>query len=588
MEQSPTRQWLEQIYGQSPGYFTVIVFKDGRPASTKSFSTSELDKVAPAIEKAAEKHDVYTSVATYKKPPTGGRRGSLPDVLSIPGWWADIDIGEEGHKPASQPNPRSVEEALTIIDGMPEPSAVIHSGGGLQVWWLFDEPWVFNDPKEAQRASNEWQALLKSKADELGLHLDTLGDLPRILRVPGTNNHKTENVRPVKMLEQRETRYPATELTSLGESSEPELAVPRGFQTWESILEPHGWTKAGTRPTDGATLWVRPGKDISEGHSAVTDPYGVPVLVNFSGTSGLPVGPGHRLTKFKVWAYLNYSGDFDKAKAALEQMTVNDPALLAEHAARFIPLDWDDVFSGADEPVDWIVEPLLEAGRQVAFYSEAKAGKSLLWLELAARIASGKTAFTELVQPVDPRTVVYIDLENTVRDIGERLQKMGFQPDELKQNLFYYSFPSIGYLDTKAGALDVLSLAVVHNADVVIIDTLSRVVEGDENENDTFNNFYKFTGVSLKAQGISLVRLDHSGKDVARGMRGASSKTTDVDEIWQLRIDDADDNLVYLKRTHTRSAHGADHVTLRRRDDPVLHHSTDITTIDELGVKDGD
>ena len=146
------------------------------------------------------------------------------------------------------------------------------------------------------------------------------------------------------------------------------LAIP--------ILEPHGWTKAGKRIEDGAQLWVRPGKDAREGHSAVTDPYGVPVMVNFSATAGLPTGPGQRLTKFKVWAFLNYGGDLTKARAALEDAAAEDPTLLAERAARFIPLDWPTVFAGADEPIDWLVEPFLEKGAQVAFYSKAKAGKT--------------------------------------------------------------------------------------------------------------------------------------------------------------------------------------------------------------------
>jgi hypothetical protein len=326
----------------------------------------------------------------------------------------------------------------------------------------------------------------------------------------------------------------------------------------------------GERVQDGAMLWVRPGKDSREGHSAVTDPYGVPVLVNFSATAGLPTGPGQRLTKFRVWTHLNYAGDERAAKDALDRMRALNGDELAERAkVRFQPVNWPELFAGKDEPIAWLCEPLIEEGRQIAVYSEAKAGKSLLLLEISAALASGRNVLgNEAGMPVD---VVYIDMENTQRDLRERLVNMGYTSEALDK-LHYYQFPSIAYLDTKEGGLDVLGLAVLNSAKLVVIDTLSRVVEGEENNNDTYHNFYKHTGVLLKARGIALARLDHAGKDVHKGMRGATSKTTDVDEVWQLTVDE--DECVTLLRTHSRSNHGESTVVFQRIDEPQLHHAT--------------
>jgi hypothetical protein len=567
VKETPTHLWLRTLFGASPGFFTVIVFVNGQP-HTKWYRTSAIDRVAPQIEEAAEKYDVYCSVATYKAKPEKGR-GSLKDVWSISGFWADLDIGTEGHHPAQSPNPETELEALSIIKDMPDATAVIHSGGGLQVWWLFDAPWEFDDPTDAQRASNEWQNRLVKAGEALGYHVDSLGDLPRILRVPGTQNHKTENVRPVVLESLNDQRYPAEELAGVPDT--PDDVLPAGFNTWEAILEPKGWTKAGIRAEDGATYWCRPGK--KDGHSAVTNPYGIPVMVNFSGSANLPVGPGKRLTMLKVLAILNYDGDVAAAKAAMDALAANDPAKLAERASHFERLDWDDLLTGEIDAPDWLCEPVIEKGRQVAVYSEAKAGKSLLFLEIGARIAAGQTHFTDNdPQPTGKWRVLYIDMENAPGDIKERLTNMGFTPDQLTE-FFYYSFPSVGYLDKPNGGLDVLSLAVTNNADLVIIDTLSRVVEGGENDNDTYIKFYKHTGVALKAHGIALLRLDHSGKDAAKGMRGASSKSADVDAVWQLTSDE--DQIVELKRTHTRNGHGADRLSLHRLDGPLRHISTD-------------
>jgi hypothetical protein len=59
-------------------------------------------------------------------------------------------------------------------------------------------------------------------------------------------------------------------------------------------------------------------------------------------------------------------------------------------------------------------------------------------------------------------------------------------------------------------------------------------VRGEENDADTFRDFYKHTGIELKRRGVTWVRLDHSGKDPTKGQRGSSSKGDDVDVVWAL------------------------------------------------------
>jgi hypothetical protein len=56
----------------------------------------------------------------------------------------------------------------------------------------------------------------------------------------------------------------------------------------------------------------------------------------------------------------------------------------------------------------------------------------------------------------------------------------------------------------------------------VVIDTVSRAIDGEENSNDTW----------LNQLGIAMIRLDHSGKDETKGMRGGSAKSGDVDAVW--------------------------------------------------------
>jgi hypothetical protein len=214
---------------------------------------------------------------------------------------------------------------------------------------------------------------------------------------------------------------------------------------------------------------------------------------------------------------------------------VEDGALAPENDElvrdRFPRLDWHILWED-ENPEEWIIEPVLPARRLIALYSPPKIGKSLLSLELAVGIARGTTVLG--YEPDRARRVLYVDFENDPKgDIKPRLIAMGFGPDDLDY-LDYLSFPALGPLDTAPGAADLLGAVDAYRSEVVVIDTVSRAIKGEENENDTWLAFYRHTGRWLKARGVALIRLDHTGKDETKGQRGASAKSGDVDMVWRL------------------------------------------------------
>lgn len=243
----------------------------------------------------------------------------------------------------------------------------------------------------------------------------------------------------------------------------------------------------------------------------------------------------------------------------------------AEIAERFAGsrISWEEFWAEERPPPVWLCEPLIEAGKQITIYSEPKAGKTLVTQDISARLSLGLPTLGRQDASIEPINVLYIDKENTEDDIYERLGGMGHKGNALS-NLHYYSFPDLAFLDTREGGQELLALARFHDAKLVILDTTSRVVEGEENNNDTYHNFYKYCGVYLKKDRRALIRLDHSGKDAAKGMRGASSKTSDVDAVWQLVSPEGSDT-VFLTRTHSRSNRGDSSIVLQRLDGPLRH-----------------
>ena len=126
---------------------------------------------------------------------------------------------------------------------------------------------------------------------------------------------------------------------------------------------------------------------------------------------------------------------------------------------------------------------------------------------------------------------------------------------------------------SKLGGDQLLAAVQAYGSEVVIIDTVSRVIDGEESSNDTWLNVYRHTGLKLKVAGRAMIRLDHSGKDEARGQRGGSAKAGDVDAIWRLsssygnrfRLDCASRQYQRPRTAHDSSQARTDHPRLDRR-----------------------
>ena len=225
---------------------------------------------------------------------------------------------------------------------------------------------------------------------------------------------------------------------------------------------------------------------------------------------------------------------------------------------------WED---GAGE-ADWLIEPFIARGRGHALYATAKVGKSYVVLPaIAAACTTGHGSWTEPL--ADPITVMYVDYEMTASDVFGRLGDWGYSPaDNLGERLIYTMRPEVGDLDTPEGGRALVDAAQGDGVDLVVIDTLSRAVNGKENDSDTLRDFYRYTGGPLKSAGIAMLRLDHAGKDRDKGQRGTSAKNDDVDIVWNLEMADKGRKLT---RTHSRPQWVPESINLRFDEVTGLH-----------------
>jgi len=166
------------------------------------------EDAADFVEKHYQtKQNIYTSGGLLKKDIKSGR-GKEEDVVSIVGYWADIDF-KTADKPTGIP---TLQDVMDLVKGHNiDPTLVINTGNGVHCWWLFKEPWELKDEDERQQAkmfNNRLQTTIQLRAIKKGWSIDKTHDLCRILRIPGTQNNKdTDNPLAVEAIETTGPKY---------------------------------------------------------------------------------------------------------------------------------------------------------------------------------------------------------------------------------------------------------------------------------------------------------------------------------------------------------------------------------------------
>lgn len=177
-----------------------------------------------------DRFDVYMGVLPRV------RGGGKAEHLRLAGWiWADIDAGTE-----------TVHEALALLTAaveeknLPRPHLIVLSGGGCHAYWRLCKPVPCRERADQERLRRVMKRLVLRIGGELsGAHAcPRANDAARILRLPGTFNHKIEGrPRPVNLL-RCDTNAPAYPLVWWEANLPAEPLPPRPAQRRGSRLLP--------------------------------------------------------------------------------------------------------------------------------------------------------------------------------------------------------------------------------------------------------------------------------------------------------------------------------------------------------------
>jgi hypothetical protein len=141
------------------------------PKPQRFLSVDRLAEVNEFATQYGADHDLFFGVAERATI----KNGTLSNCSETFAVWADIDF-----KHTSEEGARSQLSIFPL-----QPSIQVHSGGGLHLYWLLNAAYELRDNPTAVR----FKSLLRRLAHVLKADL-TAAEPARVLRIPGTTNHK--------------------------------------------------------------------------------------------------------------------------------------------------------------------------------------------------------------------------------------------------------------------------------------------------------------------------------------------------------------------------------------------------------------
>lgn len=217
--------------------------------------------------------------------------------------------------------------------------------------------------------------------------------------------------------------------------------------------------------------------------------------------------------------------------------------LFADMAAHQLgALDLLSFFGKEPEPATYLETDFIEARVPTSIFSQKGVGKSPLVADCAICWSQGRSLLDVddegTQRPLErPQRVLVFDNENGARWWQQFIgKKFGPNPSDPPMHPLPMVLTNVleHGLHTKDGAEQFWSIVQSVRADVVVIDTLSAFTPGvDENSPAPWMKFNQFI-VQPSIDHVTLVVLDHMGKDAEKGQTGHHAKSRQMTGGWAM------------------------------------------------------
>jgi hypothetical protein len=200
-------RFLEELYGPDPPGRILISTPHG-----KRWPTHACVQPRDALHYVLGVVDVFHRVTLVaRKPKTG--RGTAKDTSALTALWLDVDVNgsPDGRGGVVADAAADQKIAVDFLQSVLIPTMLVASGFGVHAYWLLAEPLLLHDADElrdAQQLMRSWHTRFKREARRFEMpKFDSVFDLARVLRPPGSMNGKGEQPMPVQLLDDGGPRY---------------------------------------------------------------------------------------------------------------------------------------------------------------------------------------------------------------------------------------------------------------------------------------------------------------------------------------------------------------------------------------------
>lgn len=388
---------------------------------------------------------------------TGGRYGTVSDVVLVNGFAGDVDFGQVGHQ--NQNHPPTREAALAVIKAVEIKSTlIIETGGGFAPVVLFERPIEvnFENRDRLNALCRRYSNTFREAGRAMGWAVDGGKSIAQIIRVPGTVNRKYDPPRPVTIHEAGGKRYTLEELEALlpavveRPGKEFTGTVPTGLDANDLLSLPcirNAVDNSWQLPRDE---WLVAGRAIChcdngpEVFREVSRPYkGYSKEAVDAQIADIQANMKPPLCES---IFYDFGGDFCKecphceqginvAGKALTNFTLNSPITLAAQKAHERKEDarkeatglrvifGDDLARMELEAMPPVIRGLLNEREGLVIAGRGGIGKSQLLGQLALALASG-TPFLGVHDTIRPRNVLMFQSENVAQSVKSRQSRL--------------------------------------------------------------------------------------------------------------------------------------------------------------------
>lgn len=179
---------LQRAWGANPAHKCIFATKKDEVKPAQLFHDNPAVLQIASDKLSSDGWDVFYSVGLFYD----GSGRKKENVAQVSSFFLDIDCGA-GKPYADEKAGLAAVMAWCKKHTMPMFTDIVLSGSGLHVYWMLDEP----------LATQQWAetaARFKRATTVTGLHCDAvvMADPSRVLRVPGSYNHKSGEPIPVR------------------------------------------------------------------------------------------------------------------------------------------------------------------------------------------------------------------------------------------------------------------------------------------------------------------------------------------------------------------------------------------------------